>query len=239
MTETLEAPATTGGDDPSATATAWLDGFEAALAARDVPAAAAMFATECFWRDLVSFTWNLTTVEGRDGVADLLGETLERTDPSGFALDEPADEADGVVTAWFTFETAVGRGRGLLRLVQEDGARQGLDLPHHAVRAQGARGAARRPHRPMGAEHGADQGPHDLAGAAAGRRPRASGSDHPAVRPGHRRRAGRHRARRPAAPARRAEPGHRQARRAPATSGATATSRCACTTRSGTTTCPT
>ena len=70
-----------------------------------------------------SFTWNITTVEDPDGVADLLRSTLEGTDPSGF-VDRGAEptEADGVITAWFTFETAVGRGRGLLRLNDEDGA---------------------------------------------------------------------------------------------------------------------
>ena len=39
-------------------------------------AAAAMFAPTSFWRDLVSFSWNLTTVEGRDGVRELLEGTL-------------------------------------------------------------------------------------------------------------------------------------------------------------------
>ena len=42
-------------------------------------------------------------------------------DPSGFATSEPPAEADGVTTAWITFETAVGRGSGLLRLIEEDG----------------------------------------------------------------------------------------------------------------------
>ena len=117
MTQTAE-PATTTADD---TANRWFADFEAALRARDVAAAAGMFATESYWRDLVSFTWNLKTVEGREGVTELLEHTLESTDPSGFVLDEPADEADGVVTAWFRFETAVGRGRGLLRLIDQDG----------------------------------------------------------------------------------------------------------------------
>ena len=122
MTQTLDTPTTT--HDPSDVATAWLEEFEAALAARDIPAASAMFATESWWRDLIAFSWNLTTVERPAGVSDLLTSTLDATDPSAFALDEPADEADGVVTAWFVFETGTGRGRGLLRLVEEDGKRK-------------------------------------------------------------------------------------------------------------------
>ncbi|MFP5253629.1 MAG: NAD(P)/FAD-dependent oxidoreductase, partial [Actinomycetes bacterium] len=122
MTETLERPAgTTGPDSAQARAEAWLTAFEAALAERDAERAAGLFASESYWRDLVSFTWNITTVEHRAGVADLLSSTLEHTDPSGFRTTEPAGEDDGVVTAWFAFETSVGRGTGLLRLVVENG----------------------------------------------------------------------------------------------------------------------
>ena len=62
---------------------AWLGAFESALKARDIAAAAGLFATESYWRDLVAFTWNLKTVEGRDGVTDLLNATLDTPTPSG------------------------------------------------------------------------------------------------------------------------------------------------------------
>ena len=94
----------------------WLSAFQDALTARDVDRAASMFLTQSFWRDLVAFSWNLTTVEGPDGVADLLRSTLDSTDPTGFATVEEPTEADGVTQAWIEFETAVGRGRGHLRL---------------------------------------------------------------------------------------------------------------------------
>ena len=98
---------------------AWLGSFSAALATGDVAAAADLFAPESYWRDLVSFTWNITTVEGRAGVADLLTHTLEGTRPSGFATTAEATESDGVTEAWITFETAAGRGTGHLRLTEE------------------------------------------------------------------------------------------------------------------------
>ncbi len=44
----------------------FLDVFGAALEAGDFTAAAGMFQDECYWRDLVSFTWNIKTMEGRD-----------------------------------------------------------------------------------------------------------------------------------------------------------------------------
>ena len=130
--------------------------FESALKARDVEAAAALFATESYWRDLVSFTWNITTVEGRDGVSELLTGTLENTDPSGFATEEPPDEADGVVTAWITFETGVGRGRGLLRLKEEDGEDRAWTLLTTLYELKGHE-EPQQDRRPMGAEHGANK----------------------------------------------------------------------------------
>ncbi|MFM8988735.1 MAG: hypothetical protein ACKOUS_03530, partial [Alphaproteobacteria bacterium] len=54
---------------PAATAQAWLDRLEAALAARDIPAALELFGPECFWRDMVAFTWNIRTFERRRDVA--------------------------------------------------------------------------------------------------------------------------------------------------------------------------
>ncbi len=106
---------------PQARAQAFLSKFEAALAAGDAEAAAKMFAPDSYWRDLVSFTWNIKTVEGRDEIKDMLRACLSRTKPRNWALAEKevVTEAGGVTEAWFTFETEVGRGYGLMRLNAE------------------------------------------------------------------------------------------------------------------------
>jgi putative flavoprotein involved in K+ transport len=83
MTSTLDASPATAADRR---AQKWFDAFEDALRARDVDRAAGQFARTSFWRDLVAFSWNTTTVEDRAGVTDLLTATLDRTDPSGFAV---------------------------------------------------------------------------------------------------------------------------------------------------------
>ncbi len=155
MTDTLERTAPEAPSAPDR-ADAWLAAFEGALRARDVDAAAGMFAQSSFWRDLVSFTWNITTVENPEGVADLLTETLEGTDPSHFATSEPATEEGGVVTAWVTFETATGRGNGLLRLKEEDGQDKAWTLLTALYELKGHE-EPRGTHRPMGAEHGASK----------------------------------------------------------------------------------
>ncbi|MEP7739469.1 NAD(P)/FAD-dependent oxidoreductase [Nocardioides sp. 31GB23] len=158
MTQTLEHPTGTPGPGPAPAdrrARAWFAAFEDALTQRDTHRAAGMFAATSFWRDLVAFTWNITTVEDPAGVEDLLESTVAGVDPSRFELAEPAEEADGVVTAWFTFETAVGRGRGLARLREEDGQDRAwtfLTALHELKGHEEPRGTRRA----MGAEHGAD-----------------------------------------------------------------------------------
>ena len=96
--------------------TGWLSDFEAALNRGDVDGAAAMFADECYWRDLVSFTWNIKTLEGKQEISDMLRSQLEDVQPSGFALVGEANEADGIADGWFDFETAVAHGHGHIRL---------------------------------------------------------------------------------------------------------------------------
>jgi putative flavoprotein involved in K+ transport len=117
MTRTVDRSTPT--DTPQARVDAWLARFEAALVARDAQAAAGLFGVDSYWRDLVSFTWNIKTVEGRDGVADMLAACLDNTGPSGFRTTETPTEADGVTEAWLEFETAAGRGKGHLRLTGE------------------------------------------------------------------------------------------------------------------------
>ena len=101
-------------DDSTAAVADWLANFSAALSRGDVPAASALFGDEAYWRDLVAFTWNIATLEGRSGIAAMLLHTLARVQPRNWAIDGAASEgqgvAQGVVQAWFSFETSVGRG---------------------------------------------------------------------------------------------------------------------------------
>ncbi|MBA4491488.1 NAD(P)/FAD-dependent oxidoreductase [Paracoccus sp. S1E-3] len=129
-----------------------LDDFGAALAAADADRAAGMFVSDCYWRDLVALTWNLRTMEGRDQVADMLRHQLASAQPSGWKVDpvEPATEDGGIITAWIHFETAVGRGYGLIRL--RDGQIWTLLTALQEIKGhEEAKGFA----RPLGAKHGA------------------------------------------------------------------------------------
>ena len=50
----------------------WLAGFGAALERSDFVTAQAMFDAECYWRDLVAFTWNIKTLEGKAAILAML-----------------------------------------------------------------------------------------------------------------------------------------------------------------------
>ncbi len=129
-----------------------LDSLNAALEEGDVRRASDLFATDSYWRDLVAVSWNLKTVEGPPGVAEMLTRQLAHTRPGNFQLQSgelPAEDG-GVITAWITFETAAGRGCGLLRL-KDDRIWTLLTALTELKGFEENRGTR----RPIGAEHGA------------------------------------------------------------------------------------
>jgi putative flavoprotein involved in K+ transport len=94
--------------DKSVATARWLEEFAEALDRGDPEGASALFAETSYWRDLVAFSWNIVTFEGRAAVADMLKARLADVRPRSFMVEGN----DG----WFGFETEVGRGRGHLRL---------------------------------------------------------------------------------------------------------------------------
>lgn len=140
---------------PTVRVQAVLDKFGAALESGRIDEAVSMFADECYWRDLVAFSWNLKTVEGHDEVRDMLQSQLQQVKPTNWqvAEGETATEADGVTESWISFETEVARGYGLIRL--KNGRIWTLltvmsELKGHEEKAGFT--------RPLGAKHGQNLG---------------------------------------------------------------------------------
>ena len=138
---------------PSEHAQAWLTGFDHALQRRDIDAAVAMMGDDCYWRDLVSFTWNICTQESPAAVRAMLAARLDDVAPSHWQLTGDATTADGVTEAWFTFETRLSRGKGLVRLVNG----RAWTLLTTMVELKGHEEKTGR-HRVAGAEHGVHRG---------------------------------------------------------------------------------
>ena len=104
----------------------WLAAFETALATADTAGLANLFQPECHWRDILAFTWHLTPTYGRDEIATGLIARQQATKASGFRIDPDRTAPRrarrlgvDVVEAIFAFETAVGRGNGILRLTAD------------------------------------------------------------------------------------------------------------------------
>lgn len=101
---------------PTAEVSQWLATFAAALDRADLAAAIDLFEEECYWRDLVSFTWNIKTLEGQESIRAMLQATLPEIKPGLWQIAGEVTSKKGAIEAWFTFETALARGQGHLRL---------------------------------------------------------------------------------------------------------------------------
>ena len=105
--------------DPTAALQEWLDGFGAAVEAGRHAEAAGMFGPDTYWRDMVSFTWNIVTMEGAEEIVDMLDACAPALEPTNWQVEGEASHTDGITEGFITFETAVGRGWGYIRLMGE------------------------------------------------------------------------------------------------------------------------
>ncbi|BBN13176.1 putative flavoprotein involved in K+ transport [Marchantia polymorpha subsp. ruderalis] len=106
-----------GSSDNSKIVKAWLSYLDEALQKQDIAHLVTLFdEEECFWRDMLAFTWNLYTAESRDEIAAMMNSTLATVKPSGWELDGEVEEKGGALQVFLKFETSIARGRGHLRL---------------------------------------------------------------------------------------------------------------------------
>jgi len=106
----------------------WLFEFEAALGSRDPARIGSLFHADCHWRDVLAFTWHLSSATGREAVSAALADGQGRVEARDFEIP-PNRRAPRRVTrlgvdsveALFEFETAVGHGAGLVRLSAAEG----------------------------------------------------------------------------------------------------------------------
>src|SRR5262249_15655018 len=104
----------------------WLRQFEQALMS-DPASLKALFHADSYWRDVLALTWRITTICGASDIGRELRTHASRARPAGFRIDPDRTPPRLVTRAGieaveviFAFDTAEGRGSGVLRLTSDD-----------------------------------------------------------------------------------------------------------------------
>jgi cation diffusion facilitator CzcD-associated flavoprotein CzcO len=117
-------------DDISIATENWLARFESALAKPGDGLLETLFHPDSYWRDVLALSWHIQTCNGAAAILSELKVHAIRAAPSGFAIDpdrcaprQVTRAGTSSIEAIFKFETAQGRGSGILRLTPdaEDG----------------------------------------------------------------------------------------------------------------------
>jgi cation diffusion facilitator CzcD-associated flavoprotein CzcO len=113
-------------EDISVAAENWLAQFEGALANSDPALLKTLFHPDSYWRDVLALSWNIQTVNGAEAILMELPARAIKAAPSGFQIDPDraaprrvARAGTNAVEAIFKFETAAGRGSGIVRLIPD------------------------------------------------------------------------------------------------------------------------
>ncbi|MFB6447859.1 flavin-containing monooxygenase [Bradyrhizobium tunisiense] len=112
--------------DISVAAQAWLDAFERTLNEPDREALQQLFVADSFWRDVLALSWNLQTIAGRDTITQELSRLVPKASPTSFRIAPNrapprwvTRAGTSTIEAIFNFESAIGRGSGIVRLIPD------------------------------------------------------------------------------------------------------------------------
>jgi putative flavoprotein involved in K+ transport len=104
----------------------WLTEFEVALASTDAAGLRALFHAESYWRDVLALSWRIRSLNGRDAILHELPAEARSAAPRAFAIAPDRAPPRWVtragtasIEAIFKFETAQGRGSGIVRLISD------------------------------------------------------------------------------------------------------------------------
>jgi cation diffusion facilitator CzcD-associated flavoprotein CzcO len=105
----------------------WLSQLDVALQSESRKSVAALFAPDGHWRDLLAFTWSITPKQGANDIAALMVAKQPAAKARGFAIAEGRTPprrvhraGTDVIEGIFKFETEIGRGFGVVRLLASD-----------------------------------------------------------------------------------------------------------------------
>ncbi|KAI9155609.1 Flavin-binding monooxygenase-like [Paramyrothecium foliicola] len=159
-------------DNAQQVAQTFLNSFNDALQKKDPALIADLFSDNGFWRDHLALTWDFQTVHGKDKIKTLIQQraeakgglrlkklSLDTSSPAG-APNVAVLNLEGtasVLQFFVTLETVVGSGRGLVRLVPENGSWKAFTL-YTVLQELKDHEEALNSRRPRGVDHGAKSG---------------------------------------------------------------------------------
>jgi cation diffusion facilitator CzcD-associated flavoprotein CzcO len=108
----------------------WLAQLDAALQSGSRASVASLFAAEGHWRDLLAFTWSITPSQGAEQIAALMLAKQAAAGVRGLSIAPGRTPprrvhraGNDVIEGIFRFETKVGRGIGVVRLLAAEPSR--------------------------------------------------------------------------------------------------------------------
>ncbi|CCL99946.1 uncharacterized protein FIBRA_01971 [Fibroporia radiculosa] len=119
--------------DAQAVARAWFQAFLQHVSSNDVAGVVSLFAEDGWWRDLLALTWDFRTFHGAAKIKAFLEDQLPVIKPTSFDLKSAELQQPYPDLVWlmgtFHFETEVGIGSGIFRLVPtSDGTWKGYTM---------------------------------------------------------------------------------------------------------------
>jgi hypothetical protein len=113
----------------------WINKLESVLQANDASQLPKLLHQNCWWRDMLALSWDFRTIHGLEKISEYLSENITYTTPHDLKLRESGKFApnfnspsEGItwLESMFDFQTRVGSGSGMLRLIQNsDGSWKG------------------------------------------------------------------------------------------------------------------
>lgn len=158
--------------DANAVASEWVESFNKALSAQDPSAVKALFLQGSCWRDQLGLSWDYRSLNGPEKIVSFLKSAPKGSRIASVKIDDsnatrkPTVSAvdfkghvNGVAT-FLTLETDVGRGRGVVRLLQDSNDRKKwkaftLFTTMHELKGYEE---AIKDKRPQGVDHGGHPG---------------------------------------------------------------------------------
>lgn len=151
-------------------ATEWVDSLDKALSSQDFEAINRLFLQDSYWRDQLGLSWDYHTFNGPEKIISFLKSSPQGSRIKSIKVDDSntlhaphisaADYNGNVngVGSFLTIETDVGRGPGIVRLVQDkDGKWKAFTLFTAMHELKGHEETVGG-NRPQGVTHGSNAG---------------------------------------------------------------------------------